>query len=164
MTDIASDFEDIATISSDHGGEAELFPPPPSWRWYAGALAIGIASAMALALGLNAVTTPKYVAVAAQDQPGETIAPKTDRAPESRPVRTIPIVPSPVIAPPIVVPPALPAAPPAAETAPSRLAQIEPTLRVHKPDVCERHGGHREDYQRGSGWRGWRCVFPKKGQ
>ena len=29
-------------------------------------------------------------------------------------------------------------------------------------NVCARHGGHREDYQRGSGWRGWRCVFPTK--
>ena len=146
MTGIASDF-------------AGLFPPSPSWRWYAGAVAVGIASAMAAALGLNALTTPKPIAA---DTAQETIAIKTDRV-EPRTVRTIPIVPTPVIAPPIIVPP--PVATPAPEPAPpSTLAQIEPTVRVHNPDVCERHGGHRENYERGSGWRGWRCVFPKKGR
>ena len=132
------------------------FPTTPSWKWYAGASAVGIASAMAAAIGLNALTTPKPIVAAAAVQ--ETIAIKTDRD-DPRPVRTIPIVPTPVVAAPIVVPP------PAPEPAPpSTLAQIEPTVRVHNPDVCVRHGGHREDYQRGSGWRGWRCVFQKKGK
>jgi hypothetical protein len=142
--------------------EEPFFPPSPSWRWYTGAAAVGIASAAALALGLNAITTPKYVAIATQDAASETVAVKTDRA-EPHAVRTIPIGPAPVVAPPVVVPPPALVAPPKPESAPSStLAQIEPTLRVHNPDVCERHGGHREDYQRGSGWRGWRCVFPNK--
>jgi hypothetical protein len=153
-----TDFADI-----EIGAQAKpFFPPSPSWRWYAGAVAVGIASAMACALALNTVTTPKSVAVAVQDAASETVAVKTDRA-QPLPVRTIPIVPTPLVAPPIVVPPPALVAPPKPEPVPpSTLAQIEPTLRVHNPDVCERHGGHREDYQRGSGWRGWRCVFPNK--
>lgn len=167
MTDIASDFEDIAIVVTNRGSQPEpesFLPPSPSWRWYAAAVAVGIASAMALALTLNAVTTPKYVAIAKQDGASETVVVKTDRA-QPLPVRTIPIVPTPLVAPQIIpTMPAVAPAPPKPEPAPSTLAQIEPSERVHNPDVCERHGGHRENYERGSGWRGWRCVFPRKGK
>jgi uncharacterized RDD family membrane protein YckC len=176
MMDIASDFDDIAigrqNVDDAHHNLATAspatsqmktrgplpgspFPPSPSRRWYAGAIAVGLASAMAVAFGLNAITTPKYVAVAKQDGASETVVVKTDRA-QPLPVRTIPIVPSPLVAPPIIVPPPAPVAPPT--PAPSTLAQIEPTLRAHA-DICARHGGHRVDTG-----RSWHCAYPKRAQ
>lgn len=148
--------------------EEPFFPPSPIWRWYAGAVAVGIASAMAAALGLNALTTPKPVVAAAEQ---ETIAVKTDRV-----VRTIPIVPTPVIAPSIAQTPSVaePAHPSndAGDSGSNQGKQEGPAADPHlqgrpaphqtSDNVCARHGGHREDYQRGSGWRGWRCVFPNK--
>lgn len=171
--DIATDFEDIAIRETNRGLHPEpFFPPSPSWRWYAGAVAVGVASAMAAALGLNALTTPKQVVVAAQD--AETVAVKTSRA-EPRPVRTIPIVPTPVIAPPIAAPSVAEPAHPVAEHGDNGSNQgkqeglaADPYVQgrpvPQQPDICQRHGGHRENYERGSGWRGWRCVFPKKGR
>lgn len=177
MTDIAS-FEDIAIGATNRGLQPEpFFPPSPIWRWYAGAVAVGIASAMAAALGLNALTTPKPIVAAAVQQ--ETIAIKTDRV-----VRTIPIVPTPVIAPSIAQTPSVaePAHPStlervrlrpvrAGDSGSNQGKQEGPAADPHlqgrsapQQDICARHGGHRENYERGSGWRGWRCVFPKKGR
>ncbi len=30
-------------------------------------------------------------------------------------------------------------------------------------DVCQRHGGFRQDYMRRNNWHSWRCVFTKRG-
>ena len=138
----------MSNIASD-------FTPMPSWRWYAAAIGVGVAAALAVPLGLEVATPPPKRAA---DSGGETLAIKTAREPlPPIPVRVIPISPQLLVA---------PALPPQAAPAPApQPAQAEPAPASRFPtDICARHGGHRENYKRGT-WTGWRCVFLKpKGQ
>ena len=89
----------------------------------------------------------------------ETLAAETN-APMTLLVRTIPIAAHPLAASwPLPVSAVTEAPAPAVETpaAPARAAKGPRQAE----DVCQRHGGYRQNYQRGR-WPALRCVFPTK--
>lgn len=81
------------------------------------------------------------------------LAPKSDKGLIAHAVKTIVVFPMemqlPTRTPPITVPNELPK------------PQPPPPKIEHVGDICQRHGGHREDYSRGK-WHGWHCVFNHK--
>ena len=118
------------------------------------AAVVSISAAVALVIVLGGPGVRQDAANLAEAP--ELPAVKTD-APTTRYVRTIAIVAQPLLAswpPPVADVPA-----PAVETpaAPARAANRP----RQSDDVCQRHGGYRQTYQRGR-WPAWRCVFPTK--
>ena len=95
-----------------------------------------------------------------QDAADRAVATAKTDAPTTRYVRTIPISAQPLAASwPLPASAVTEAPSPAVETpaAPARAANRP----RQADDVCQRHGGHKENYQRGR-WPAWRCVFPTK--
>ena len=118
-------------------------------------LRLAAITAIAAAVAFAVVRSGPNLTVAMMETP----AVKTD-APTTRYVRTIPISAQPLAASwPLPASAVTEAPAPAVETpaAPARAAKGP----RQADDVCQRHGGHRENYQRGR-WPAWRCVFPTK--
>ena len=119
--------------------------------------AVSISAAVALVIvlggpGVRQDAANRTVAV-------ETLAAEIN-APMTRLVRTIPISAQPLAASwPLPASAVTEAPSPAVETpaAPARAANRP----RQADDVCQRHGGRRENYQRGR-WPAWRCIFPTK--
>ena len=121
----------------------------------AAVVAIAALVAFALVLGGTGVR---------QDAADRTVAVETPaaeiNAPATRLVRTIPISAQPLAA-------SWPLPASVVTEAPSPVVETPaaPARAANRPrqvdDVCQRHGGHKENYQRGR-WPAWRCVFPTK--
>ena len=131
------------------------------------AAVVSISAAVALVIvlggpGVRQDAADRTVAV-------ETLAAEIN-APVTRLVRTIPIAAHPLAASwPLPASAVTEAPAPAVETpaapAPAVETPAAPARAANRPrqvdDVCQRHGGRRENYQRGR-WPAWRCVFPTK--
>ena len=131
-----------------------------------GAAVVSISAAVALVIVLGGPGVRQDVAnrVAAPETPAAE-----NNAPMSRAVRTVPITAQPLPTWPTTAS-AVTEAPAPTNEGRSRGSFVEtpaaPARAANRPrqvdDVCQRHGGYRENYQRGR-WPAWRCVFPKKG-
>lgn len=126
---------------------------------------VSIAAAVALVIVLGGPGVRQGVG-------NRTVAVETPAAeinsPATRLVRTVPIVAQPL--------PTWPTTASAVTEAPAptnedrfRGAFVEspaaPARAANRPrqseDICQRHGGHKENYQRGR-WAAWRCFFPTR--
>ena len=145
--------------------EPIFFPTPARRIGFAAIVATVTAAAI-----VAATTVPKTAATL----PDEPAAPKADRADIGvatdkadtdivpKPIRTIPISPmeqQPVFAAPS--PPAPTSAPPSAPPPkpPAPAARVRTAEAAPAPDICQRHGGRRVEYDNG---KRWRCAFPKR--
>lgn len=121
--------------------------------------AVAIAAILAFAVThelLPPLQRPPTASVAVEQLP----APKADPAPDSHPVRTIPIVARSMIAPVIAQGMEMPSA--VAAAAPEQPVSIPRASRPKKSspgdDVCARHGGRRVD---DAARRSWYCEFKR---
>lgn len=127
-------------------------------KTYLPIIALSAVGAVSLAVTLEVVTRPPPHISRVEDAGGTTVAPKQDRGlMDAHAVRTIPISPLPqqsVAAPAIL--PSVDESPGSISSLPVPVAKARDTL-----DICQRHGGHKENYQRGR-YTAWRCVFSKR--